>query len=318
MSTNPQTEIRIKGLSHRYNSQWALRGVDFSLGGNGVVGLLGANGAGKSTLMNIICGTLTPTCGEVVIDGANLRRNPVEAKRRLGFLPQKPPLLPDLTVEEYLLHAARLRRVEHPAEAVDEVLERCGIAHFRRRLIKHLSGGYQQRAGIAQAIIHHPAFIVLDEPTNGLDPTQIVEIRKLIGRIARECLVMLSTHILTEVQLACDRILMLRSGELIYTGSMNDFNRLVAPCSLRVTLPGFTESERLAAIEGISHVARIEDEEGCFRLNFTGDSEAVCARVIAHCVGNGWPLCEIVREIPTADDIFKYLTTLPDTAGRTE
>ena len=162
-------EVRIEHVSHRYNSQWAVKDVSFTLTGRRITGLLGANGAGKSTLMNIICGALTPTCGEVFINGYSIRRDPVAAKRQIGFLPQKPPLLADLTVEEYLGYAAELRRVGTVRKAVEEAMERCGISHFRKRLVKHLSGGYQQRVGIAQAIIHHPAFIVLDEPTNDLD-----------------------------------------------------------------------------------------------------------------------------------------------------
>ena len=178
--------VKVCNLSHRYSVQWAIKDVNFEITGNGVVGLLGSNGAGKSTTMNIICGVLNQTEGEVFINGINLREDPVEAKKYIGFLPQQPPLYSDLTVEEYLRHSAFLRLM--PADevdaAVDHALERCSIAHFRDRLIKNLSGGYQQRVGIAQAIVHNPKFVVLDEPTNGLDPNQIVDIRNLIRKIA--------------------------------------------------------------------------------------------------------------------------------------
>lgn len=179
--SNPIVEV--KHLSHRYSVDWAIRDINFSIEKTGILGLLGSNGAGKSTTMNIICGVLNQTEGDVFINGIDLRKNPVEAKKHIGFLPQKPPLHPDLTVDEYLIHCATLRRMEKSKirEVVEIAKERCAIAHFSKRLIKNLSGGYQQRVGIAQAIVHNPPFVVLDEPTNGLDPNQIVEIRNLIN-----------------------------------------------------------------------------------------------------------------------------------------
>lgn len=166
--------VRVENLSHRYNVQWAIRDINFEIDQRGVVGLLGSNGAGKSTTMNIICGVLKQTQGEVYIDGINFRENPVEAKRNIGFLPQKPPLYMDFTVDEYLTYCADLRMVDKRdvKKAVDEAKARCGITHFSSRLVRNLSGGYQQRVGIAQAIVHNPKFVVLDEPTNGLDPTR--------------------------------------------------------------------------------------------------------------------------------------------------
>ena len=190
--------VSVKNLSHRYSVQWAIKDISFDITKKGVMGLLGSNGAGKSTTMNIICGVLNQTEGEVFINGINLRENPVEAKRYIGFLPQQPPLYTDLTVEEYLRNAAHLRLMEKSEvnKAVDVALARCSISHFRNRLIKNLSGGYQQRVGIAQAIVHNPSFVVLDEPTNGLDPNQIVDIRNLIREIAEEHSVLLSLSLI--------------------------------------------------------------------------------------------------------------------------
>lgn len=198
--------VKVENLSHRYSVQWAIRDINFEITKNGIYGLLGSNGAGKSTTMNIMCGVLKQTEGKVFIKGIDMREHPVEAKRHIGFLPQQPPLHPDLTVEEYLIHCANLRYVpkNKVKQAVDEVTVRCGISHFKKRLIRNLSGGYQQRLGIAQAIIHNPDFVVFDEPTNGLDPNQIVEIRHLIKEIAQDRTVILSTHILPEVQATCD------------------------------------------------------------------------------------------------------------------
>ena len=191
--------VKVEHLSHRYAVQWAIEDINFEIEAGGIVGLLGSNGAGKSTTMNIICGVLNQTRGEVYIDGVNLREHPVEAKKNIGFLPQKPPIYPDLTVEEYLRFCADLRFVEDIPSAVNKAMSRCGITHFKDRLIRNLSGGYQQRVGIAQAIVHDPKFVILDEPTNGLDPNQIMEVRNLIREIALDRTVLLSTHILSEV-----------------------------------------------------------------------------------------------------------------------
>ena len=213
--------VSVKNLSHRYSVQWAVKDVSFEINEKGVTGLLGSNGAGKSTTMNIICGVLNQTQGDVFINGVNLRENPVEAKKNIGFLPQQPPLYTDLTVGEYLRHAAFLRLVEPDKvdEAVDLALEKCSITHFRDRLIKNLSGGYQQRVGIAQAIVHNPQFVVLDEPTNGLDPNQIVDIRNLIRDIAKHHAVLLSTHIVSDVEYIADQILLMKDGSLVHHGT---------------------------------------------------------------------------------------------------
>lgn len=193
--------LKVENLSHRYSVQWAIKDINFEIPGKGIFGLLGSNGAGKSTTMNIMCGVLRPTQGNVWIKGISMTEHAVEAKRYIGFLPQNPPLQMELTVNEYLSYCAGLRDIskKEVQKAVDRVMERCAISHFKKRMIRNLSGGYRQRVGIAQAIIHDPDFVVLDEPTNGLDPNQILEIRRLVKEIAEERTVMLSTHILSEV-----------------------------------------------------------------------------------------------------------------------
>ena len=163
--------VRVEHLSHRYRVQWAIRDINFEITKNGIYGLLGSNGAGKSTTMNIMCGVLKQTEGDVYIKGISMRENPVEAKKHIGFLPQFPPLHPDLTVSEMLEYSAELRHIpdDKVKNAIGEAMERCGISHFAKRVIRNLSGGYKQRVGIAQAIIHNPDFVILDEPTNNLD-----------------------------------------------------------------------------------------------------------------------------------------------------
>ena len=218
--SNPIVEV--KHLSHRYSVDWAIRDINFSIEKTGILGLLGSNGAGKSTTMNIICGVLNQTEGDVFINGIDLRKNPVEAKKHIGFLPQKPPLHPDLTVDEYLIHCATLRRIEKSKvrEAVEIAKERCAIAHFSKRLIKNLSGGYQQRVGIAQALLNNPKILILDEPTAGLDPKERVRFRNLLSEYAGDKIVILSTHIVSDIEAIADEVLLMKKGKFVLQGTV--------------------------------------------------------------------------------------------------
>ena len=299
--------VEVKHLSHRYSVDWAIRDINFSIDKTGILGLLGSNGAGKSTTMNIICGVLNQTEGDVFINGIDLRKDPVEAKKNIGFLPQKPPLHPDLTVDEYLVHCAVLRRMESSQirAAVDKAKERCAIGHFSKRLIKNLSGGYQQRVGIAQAIVHNPRFVVLDEPTNGLDPNQILEIRGLIKEIAADHSVLLSTHILSEVQATCSDIRMIEHGKIVFSGTMDEFDNYVVPNSFTVT---FAEPPTIGQLAEIEHILNIEEiSPGTFRIRFSNDDE-ITEKVIAHSVARGWRIREISIERSSLDVIFAQLS----------
>lgn len=299
--------VSVKNLSHRYSVQWAVKDVSFEINEKGVTGLLGSNGAGKSTTMNIICGVLNQTQGDVFINGVNLRENPVEAKKNIGFLPQQPPLYTDLTVGEYIRHAAFLRLVEPDKvdEAVDLALEKCSITHFRDRLIKNLSGGYQQRVGIAQAIVHNPQFVVLDEPTNGLDPNQIVDIRNLIRDIAKHHAVLLSTHILSEVQAICDNIYMIESGKLVFSGTMEEFDNYVAPESFIVE---FANSPSKEVLENLTENNGIEAlEDGSYRI-FLKDDISITEKYIQESVKQNWNLKNIYVERASLSEIFAQLS----------
>ena len=268
--------------------------------------MLGANGAGKSTVMNIMCGVLKQTEGDVIIAGVNTKRDTIAAKKHIGFLPQKPPLYQDLTVEEYLTHAADLRWVapREMKKAVEEVMERCAITHFRKRLLKNLSGGYQQRVGIAQAIVHKPDLVVFDEPTNGLDPNQIVEIRHLIKSIAEERTVILSTHILPEVQAACDHILMMDHGKMVFSGTVDEFDNYIVPNTIYVR---FANAPSLGVLKGVEGVNDVEDLGGQqFRVRFT-DAQEVTERLVDLSTEHHWRLQEIRQEKNSLDTIFAKL-----------
>ena len=305
-----QSILKVENLSHRYSVQWAIRDINFEITQNGVYGLLGSNGAGKSTTMNIICGVLKQTEGNVFIKGIDMRDNPVEAKRHIGFLPQKPPLHTDLTVEEYLTYCARLRQIARAEEGkvVDEVLARCGISRFRKRLIHNLSGGYQQRVGIAQAIFHRPDFVVLDEPTNGLDPNQILEIRHLIKAIAEECTVVLSTHILSEVQATCNYIRMIGQGTLVFSGTVDEFDNYILPNTVFATLVAAPPIEELKQLPGVVDVDELGGSN--YRLRFSDSPQEMIERVVQTSVAKDWRLTEVRLEKSSLDDIFAELSKI--------
>jgi ABC-2 type transport system ATP-binding protein len=301
--------VRISGLSHRYSTSWAIRDINIEIPRSGIVGLLGSNGAGKSTTMNILCGVLSQTAGEVIINGIDLSKEPEKAKQEIGFLPQTPPLYMDLTVDEYLRHCGILRSIDHKQlkSAMDEVKERCGLTHINKRLIKNLSGGYKQRVGIAQAIIHHPKLVVFDEPTNGLDPNQIIEVRGLIKDIAAERAVILSTHVLTEVQYLCKQIVMIESGRIVFSDTMEAFDNYVAPHSMVVLMENAPAEDSLLAIEGITRVEYLTEKQ--LRLYFNGD-RSISETLVLESAKQGWRLRELNMEKSSLDETFAQLSRI--------
>jgi ABC-2 type transport system ATP-binding protein len=218
--------VEAKQLYRYYGKQCAVNNVSFQLKKGQVLGFLGANGAGKTTTMSMLCGNLAPSSGEIIINGVDLLDNPVAAKHSIGYLPDQPPLYKELTVTEFLRYCAELHRVPSAemTAAVTIAQERCGLNEVAQRLIGHLSKGYQQRVGIAQAILHNPPVIVLDEPTVGLDPIQIKEIRSLIKELGVEHGVILSTHILSEVQETCTDVQIIHQGQLVLNSTMAELN----------------------------------------------------------------------------------------------
>lgn len=300
--------LDISGLRKTYRSgHEALKGIDLHVAQGDFFALLGPNGAGKSTTMQMITGNLAPSEGRVLINGVDLLDEPLRAKAALGYLPEQPPLYRELTVDEYLTYCARLNRIPGPQvrTAVATARERCGLADVGRRLIGNLSKGYQQRVGIAQAIIHAPAVVILDEPTVGLDPIQIREIRTLIRELSAEHSVILSTHILPEVQATCDRVQIINRGELVLTDSIDGLTRRMQHAALRVALRFPPEIERLRAIDGVQEVELLE--EGRFRLHHAPEvnpAEAVAAAAVHH----GWGLLELTPEHASLEDIFVQLT----------
>ena len=208
--------VKVENLVKRYGTNYALNDVSFEIGEGEIVGLLGPNGAGKSTAMNIITGYLSSTSGEVYIDGINMLEDPIKAKKLIGFLPEQPPVYPEMTVMEYLNFVYDLKGCEIDREAhLDEIIQVTKINEVKNRLIKNLSKGNKQRVGIAQALIGDPKVVIFDEPTVGLDPKQIIAVRNLLRTLAKRHTVILSTHILAEVQAVCERVIIINKGKII-------------------------------------------------------------------------------------------------------
>ncbi len=298
--------IKIQDLHRRFGDLGAVNGISFDLNRGEVLGLLGPNGAGKSTTMRILSGCLAPSSGRVSIDGFDLHEQPLKARKNLGYLPENPPLYPEMTVDEYLHYCAHLKAVPAAGQrdAVLKVKARCGLEQAGRRLIANLSKGYRQRLGIAQAIIHEPAIVILDEPTSGLDPNQILEIRNLIRELGKTCGVLLSTHILPEVQTVCDRVLIINNGQLVFSRDMKQLEREESQDML-IRLGKPPEPAALADLPGVAQVLPLE--EGLFQLCLGPDSSP--GRLAEQLVSKGWELQELTPRKPGLEQIFTRLTT---------
>ena len=299
--------VQVANLHRHYGGTHALKGVSFQVRRGEVLGLLGPNGAGKTTTMQLLAGVLAPSCGEIHIGGKNLLLHPRACKTEIGYLPENPPLYTELTVDEYLRYCARLRRIPSTkiAPSIDTVKARCGLEGSGRRLIANLSKGYKQRVGIAQAIIHTPALVILDEPTVGLDPNQIRDIRRLIGELRGEHSVILSTHILPEAHAVCDRIQIINDGQLVFNQAMTDLGR-EQQHYLRVGFNKPPMTSKLAALPTVSHVESLEP--GFFRLRYTS-REQLTGVLVDHAVRENWGLIELTPEQDTLEEVFVRLTT---------
>lgn len=297
--------ITATNLNHYYGSFHALQDLSLELQRGEILGLLGPNGAGKSTCMRIISGNIAPSSGSVQLNGIDLATQPQNAKVKLGYLPEQPPLYRDMTVGEFLGFCASIHRIPRAKtnSAVTGAMDKCGLNGMHRRLISNLSKGYQQRVGIAQAIIHNPDIIILDEPTSGLDPNQIMEIRRLICELGNQHGVILSTHILTEVQSICSRVLVLHQGRVAYSDSISNIDGTF-PTSLVLSLEHPPEPDEISSITGITDVEIISDDRFRIRL----ESSTPLADISGQLVSKGWGLREFTPERRSLEQVFTRLT----------
>jgi ABC-2 type transport system ATP-binding protein len=321
--------IKVEGLTKRYARTVAVDNISFEVERGQIVGFLGPNGAGKTTTMRVLTCFLPPSSGTASIAGYDVIENPLEVKKRIGYLPETPPLYPEMEVSEYLTFVGKLKGIPSGdvPRRVDEVMQRCAIGDVRTRLISKLSKGYRQRVGLAQAIIHNPDVLILDEPTSGLDPKQIIEIRELLRSLAGDHTIILSTHILSEVEHSCERVIIIDRGKLVAIDSVDNLtNRLRGSESVALIVeaadsrPTAGEVQgRLEQVPGVSRVVMKDSKDG--RLAFEVESlqgrhiRADLARTV---VNSGWNLNELRAVGLSLEDIFLQLTAAEqrDAAGQ--
>ncbi len=290
-------------LQRSFHGRQVVAPLDLQLEAGDILGLLGPNGAGKSTIMRMLSGDLAPSGGRIEIGGEDLLTRPIAAKRQLGYLPERPPLLRDQTVDEFLSDCARLRGLDRRAlpEARERAKAQCGLEATGRRLIRKLSKGYQQRVGLAQAIIHDPRVVILDEPTDGLDPAQIRQVRELIRTLAEERGVMLSSHILSEIQASCNRVAILREGRIAYLGGLEP----PQVSSYRVGLEQDPDPGQIAALPPVAGVERLHSDH--FRVTLA--SGARPGELAKQLMERGWTLTELTPERPSLEQRYLEATT---------
>jgi ABC-2 type transport system ATP-binding protein len=306
-SASSEMTVSARALSRSYGENRAVREVSLELRRGEVLGLLGPNGAGKTTTMQMLTGNLAPTSGEVDICGIDLIDRPTQAKSRIGYLPEVPPLYRELKVDEYLRLAARLHKLKKSAlgHAMQRAKVRCGLSDMGNRLIGALSKGYQQRVGIAQAIIHEPDVIILDEPTIGLDPNQIREIRSLIRELGRDHSLILSTHILPEVEAVCDRVQILHRGEVVFNDTIATLKQFRGGQALQIGLRNPPSSEEIGRIAGGAAVDTLNPH--LFRVSPRGVADPTDALVRAS-VEHGWGLFQLQPAQASLEEVFVQLT----------
>ncbi len=310
--------IEVTGLSKRYGTHLAVRDVSFSIKKGEVIGFLGPNGAGKSTIMNILTGYLSLTQGKAVIDGYDIAEYPEDAKRRIGYLPEIPPLYPDMKVREYLNFIYDLKKVKFPKKPhIDEILRLVKIDNVQNRLIKNLSKGYRQRVGFAQALIGNPDVLILDEPTVGLDPKQIIEIRNLISRLGRNHTIILSSHILSEIQAVCKRVIIINKGQIIADDTPDNLSdKLSSDRSLvaRIVCGEQEMIDALSTVKGVKSVTslgRLEDGAFDFLIEPI-DGADIRAEVFKRIASRGKTLLSFTSNKLSLEQIFLRLTEASD------
>ncbi len=307
MSAAEPLLLDAQGLSRWYGTRAAVSEVDLHLGRGEILGFLGLNGAGKTTTMRLLTGTLAPHRGAIRIAGRDLLEEPLAAKRQIGYLPEHPPLHPELTVEESLRFAGRLhglRRRTLPT-AIDETLGRTGLGDVRRRLVAQLSKGYQQRLGLAQAVLHRPDVLILDEPTVGLDPAQIQSIRTLIVELGREHAVLLSSHLLHEVQSICTRVTIIHEGRIVLSETLGELGGEGGEERSILELARPPAPEGLCTLPGV-HKAEPRGE-GRFLLHHEAGREARAA-LLARAVASGWHPASLTPQGANLEEVFLNLT----------
>ena len=306
--------VEIKNLTKYYGSHPAVQDISFTVGDHEVLGFLGPNGAGKSTTMNMITGCLPSTSGTVLVDGYDIAKDPLEVKRRIGYLPELPPVYTDMRVRDYLMFAAGLKKVprDQRAKQVNEAMERLHITDVQKRIIGNLSKGYRQRVGFAQALLGSPKFLILDEPTVGLDPKQVMEVRRLIQDLARDHTIIFSTHILAEVTAVCERVVIISQGKIRAVDTIENLeNSVGGKKQLRLKIEGeiTKATDIINGVEGVTGISEVEYEsEGVSSFTVEVGSEEVRKPLMAALIAADCMVLEVTSVHANLEDVFVRLT----------
>ncbi|MEO0095400.1 MAG: ATP-binding cassette domain-containing protein [candidate division WOR-3 bacterium] len=301
--------IEVQNLSKFFGTTKAVDDISFSIGKGEIVAFLGPNGAGKTTTMRMLTGYFPPTHGKCFINGMDVAQEPIKTKALIGYLPEDNPLYPDMKVYEYLEFIGEIRNIKNLKNRVGEAAEICGVTDVLNKEIGTLSRGYRQRVGVAQAIIHNPDILILDEPTEGLDPNQVIELRNLIKELGKEKTVMLSTHILSEAEATCERVLIINKGKLIADGSKNEI-RMMAKGGETIILEVITKQnpfDELKKIPSVKEVNEKKSEKGDYLYEILCDRD-IREQIFETAVSNKWKIIELHRKSTSLEDIFRELT----------
>lgn len=298
--------IFVRNVTKLFGNQRALDNVSFDIQAGEVVGFLGPNGAGKSTMMKIITCFIPPTEGEVVVEGFSIHEHSLEVRRLVGYLPENNPLYLEMYVKEYLDFVARMNKVANPARKVTEMIDMTGLAREQHKKIGQLSKGYRQRVGIAQAMIHDPKVLILDEPTSGLDPNQLLEIRELIKKLGHEKTVMLSTHIMQEVEAICNRAIIINQGAIVADDTTAALSARIGTSNLfRVEFNGPADRNQLSALKGVVKVVNMVDNQWKLQAH---DGVDLREDLFRYAVDNHLTILSLARETPSLEEVFQSLT----------
>lgn len=311
--------ITIENLTKYYGKNLAVNNISFTINDNEILGFLGPNGAGKSTTMNMIAGYLPMTKGKVTICGNDISKKPMDAKKCTGYLPEIPPVYPDMKVKEYLKFCAGLKKIPSSkrAEQITYVMDKLKITDVSDRLIKNLSKGYKQRVGFAQALLGNPKFLILDEPTVGLDPKQVSEVREIIRELKKEHSVIFSSHILSEVSAICDRVVIINKGEIKAIDTIENLeNKFSNNLVLNLTVTGNKESvsQIMSGIKGVDKIietAPVSDNICNYRVALNGNADEIRSLIMSELIAQKHSISEIFTEKPNLEDVFVQLINQP-------
>lgn len=307
--------IEIKNLSKFYGHNHAVKDISFTVQDNEILGFLGPNGAGKSTTMNIITGYLPSTSGTVVIGGVDIAESPAEAKKKIGYLPEIPPVYLDMKVGEYLMFVAGIKGIKgsEKKQQVNDAMEKLNIKDVEKRLIRNLSKGYRQRVGFAQALLGNPKYLILDEPTVGLDPNQVIEVRNLIKSLGKDHTIILSSHILAEIQAVCERVVIISHGEIRAVDSIKNLEaNMGTDITLSMSIEGNKEDivkciENTKGVISISEVIYESDNVHTYKIKISG--EGVRKTIMSNLISSDFVINEVSREVPDLEEVFVKLTS---------